>query len=78
MDMLVYLLIKSEQGIAGALFATFLHFCLYLLVFGMLWCTYQVKQLFDDQEKIKAMQGGTYSGLELNSIQEVMETCEDE
>lgn len=38
--MLVYLVLKSEQGVAGMIFATVLHFGLYLLVFGMLWCTY--------------------------------------
>ena len=39
-DMLIYLLIKSEQGVVGMLIATAIHFCLYLLVFSMLWCTY--------------------------------------
>ena len=52
-DMLIYLLIKSEQGVVGILIATAIHFCLYLLVFAMLWCTYQVRSLLEDQRKLK-------------------------
>lgn len=77
-DMLIYLLLKSEQGLAGTLIAAAIHFCLYLLVFGMLWCTYQVKELLDYQRKIKQMQGGSYAGLELHGISEVMETQEND
>ena len=44
----------------------------------MLWCTYQVRSLLEDQRKLKQMQGGSYAGLELHGIHEVMETQEDE
>ena len=40
MGMVFYLMNKSEQGVWGILFSTIIHFCLYLLVFAMLWCTY--------------------------------------
>ena len=77
-DMLIWLLLKSEQGFVGMIVAAVIHFCLYLLVFGMLWCTYQVKELLDIQRKAKQMASGSYAGLELHGIHEVMETQEND
>lgn len=39
-DMLFYILIRSELGVWGLLFAALIHFQLYMIVFGMLWCAY--------------------------------------
>ena len=72
------MLIKSDQGVWGLLFASIIHFQLYLIVFGMLWCAYQVKEITTREQKLKDTQGGSYNGLELHGIDEVMETQEDE
>ena len=46
-DMLFYVFMRSELGVAGFILAILIHFQLYLLLFVMMWCASHVKDISD-------------------------------
>jgi hypothetical protein len=64
-DMVMYIFMRSELGVAGFVTACAIHFQLYILLFVMMWCSAHVKDIADKVKQMKASNDGTYQGLEL-------------
>ena len=77
-DMVFYIFMKSEMGIAGFVLAVIIHAQLYMLLFVMMWCAAHIKDICDKVKKLKDENSGTYQGLELKSTDAPRSTNESE
>lgn len=72
-DLLVYTVVKSEQGAGGFVLAVVIHVQLYGLLFVMMWCALHIRDIADKMKKLKDKNAGTYKGLELHDVEDAVE-----
>ena len=64
--MVLFIILRSEQGVFGLFIAIAIHFGIYICVFANVWCVSQIKRITDQVKKLKEAQAGTYRALELH------------
>jgi len=70
---LFYIILKSEQGVAGFVLACIIHLQLYMLLYDMMWCALHTKEIVQKMNKLHEANSGTYSGLELRGVEDAIE-----
>lgn len=64
-DWLLMMMMRSDLGVWGFLLSLLIHLQIYCVLFGLSWCSYTVGQLVGSISKLREIQAGTYTGLEL-------------
>jgi DMSO/TMAO reductase YedYZ heme-binding membrane subunit len=59
------MMMRSDLGVWGFLLSLMIHFQIYCVLFALSWCSYTVGLLVESIQKLRDIQAGTYTGLEL-------------